>query len=483
MIRRYLLLALPAACLTSQLSAQATFSGPLSPGAFEATMGTGPIASAVKQRAGTPAASAASSRFVRDPALFKAKQAKIVELMRQQSAQAAAEVEQLFAQDLIAMVRPSLREVGLDDQNAADMTAMYWIVAWEASHGIVGQKTDPAVARGARNQIAKLMAGTPQLAQASDRDKQDIADTMFLQAVLVEARMGSAAKAGPDMQRKMSDAVYAEAQQILKTDLRRVKLTSAGFAPETAGTSAASAGATAAATRVATTSGPKGAPAAHAANWAKVEGVYFKSFTGIGVGGMVTIDYEPLVLFRDGTYYEIGGEALEDVDLAASRSARPESWGRWSKSANSYTLTDNKGRADENKLQDGNFFKAFPAEANGNRLAAKYSRISGGGNSAMGGEMMISAQSNYTFAPDGRYSHGSSAGALGSGSVSGVGMAASSRRAPVGGTYRIEKHTITLTDSNGRTTREFFALGSHKNPPLPDPDMIFIGDRVFVDMD
>ncbi len=70
----------------------------------------------------------------------------------------------------------------------------------------------------------------------------------------------------------------------------------------------------------------------HAANWAAVEGVYFRSTTGVGVGGMVVIEFEPLILFRDGSYYEIDDAALEDVDLAAERAATPRRFGRWTRS-------------------------------------------------------------------------------------------------------------------------------------------------------
>ena len=218
------------ACLPASAIAQ----GPLSPGAFEATMGTGPIAQALRGQEGSAApapAGAATTTFKRDPALLKAKEAKLVGLMRQQSPEGAAELEKLFAQDLMTMVAPEFRRMGLNPQDAADMTTLYWVAAWEASHGIVGRPTDPAVVKGARNQLARILVANPAMATASDADKQDIADTMFLQAVLVEARMGAAAKAGPAMQQQTSDAVYKEAAQMLKTDLRKVTLTAAGFAP------------------------------------------------------------------------------------------------------------------------------------------------------------------------------------------------------------------------------------------------------------
>lgn len=483
MTRRLLLFATLLPLLGTAADAQSTFSGPLSPGAFEATLGTGPIANTLRQgedRVDTPAA---TTRFTRDPALFEAKQAQIVEQMRRQSPQAAAEIQQLFAQDLLTLVRPELRRMELDDQDAADMTAVYWIAAWEASNGIVGRKTEPAMTKGARDQIARLMAANPATAQMSDRDRQDLADTMFLQAILAEARMDSAAKAGPALQRQMSDLIHTEASQILNVDLRKVTLSAAGFSPTTgpagpggvatSGTRNAAASAAPATGAIAT--------ARHPENWAQVEGVYFRAYYPAGVGGMVTVDYEPLVLFKDGTYYEVEDEAVEDMDLGASRRARPTKWGRWARSGSGFTLTNAKGKSSHEELQDGSFFKAFPAEAAGNRLAAPYKRVSGGGNSALGGEMTIMAQTNLSFAADGRYTRASSGGAIGSGSMTGVATSAYSNKPASGvGRYRIERHTITLTEPDGQTRRQFFAVGSEKTPPRPDTDLIFIGDRVYV---
>lgn len=414
-------------------------------------------------------ATAQTTRFTRDAARFEAKQAQIVAAARAQSPQLAAELEKAFATDIIAQVAPQFAKLGLSADDMADMTAAYWVTAWEAAHGIVGRDTDPAVVRAARAQIAGVMARNPSLARMADADKQDVADTMLLQTLLVDARMRAAAQAGKPTQDRMSATIAAEAQQLLKTDLTRVTLTDEGFSGT--GAPAATPGSALAA-----------APATHGDNWSKVEGVYFKSYTGVGVGGMVTIEYEPVVLFKDGSYYEVEGPALEDVDLVASRAAKPAAWGRWSRSGATYVLTDHKGRASDEKLQDGSFFKAFAAEDGGGTLRRAYKRVSGGGNSALGGEMSIMTQTRFAFAPDGSLAREGSAGAIGSGAQSGVSMAAGSRRGG-GGRYTVKRHTITMTGADGKTERQFFAFGSQGAVPRVDDDMIFIGDRAFVDMD
>lgn len=221
----------------------------------------------------------------------------------------------------------------------------------------------------------------------------------------------------------------------------------------------------------------------HPENWTIVEGVYFWGTTGIGVGGMVVIAFKPIVLFTDGRYYEIDDAPLEDLDLAAEQRRRPRNWGRWTGNGGAYVLTDDKGRPNTYRLQDGRFFKAFPAEP-GTVLDKRYSRFSGGGNSALGGEMTVAVSTRMTFARDGRFTTGDSVGAVGSGAQSGVGLSYGARRQmPAPGRYAVDRHTLVLTYPDGRTERRFFAFASSRTPPRISRDMLFIGDSGYTSDD
>lgn len=227
---------------------------------------------------------------------------------------------------------------------------------------------------------------------------------------------------------------------------------------------------TPAAERPAVASAPPVSAGAHPENWSRVAGVYFRSTTGFGVGGMMIMDFEPLVLFNDGAYYEIDDAPLEDVDLARSKTAEPRRWGRWRGGGTKFALTDSKGQFDDVELQQGRFFKAYPAEAAGG-LAGAYESMGGGGNSALGGGVTIAVSGKLAFSPDGRFTSGRSTGALS------PGVTASARRGG-GGRFTVSRHTLTLTHADGRTERRFFAYSSEKTPPRVDRDMIFIGDTV-----
>lgn len=263
--------------------------------------------------------------------------------------------------------------------------------------------------------------------------------------------------------------------------MRAVVLTPAGFKPRGGkpATTPASPLSTAAAPAANAVAGGTGR---HPENWKNVEGVYFRSAFTVGAGGMMVQDFRPIILFRDGSYYEVEGPALEDMDLAASRASAPRRWGRWQRSGDSFSLTDDKGRPGQaRKLQDGWFFKAFAAEGGGNSLANRYTRVSGGGNTALGGTVMVMSETDLTFAPDGRFIRKGSGGGSNSGGWTGVGVSAYSNNTNAG-RYKINQYTISMTQPDGSTKRQFFAFGSQKNPARIDSDMMFIGDTVYTVM-
>jgi len=218
-------------------------------------------------------------------------------------------------------------------------------------------------------------------------------------------------------------------------------------------------------------------PAAHAANWAKVDGVYFRSLAGFGVGGMAGLRFNPTVFFKDGTFYEIDDAALEDVDLAAARAAHPKRWGRWSRQGDRFTLTDDGGRTNVYPLQQGVLFKAFPATGAG-PLLGSYKNLSGGGNTAFGGDVMIATQNRFNFLPGGVYTTQRSTGASNSGASTGVGSTVAARTAGEG-RFSVERHTIVIEGPDGRLQRRFFAFGSRKTPAQLDTGMLFIGDATY----
>ncbi|RVU15107.1 hypothetical protein EOE48_21085 [Methylobacterium oryzihabitans] len=397
---------------------------------------------------------------------------------------AAETARELARHDYDAVFRGFLAGTPLREDDAGDVLTAFIVLQWMVANDATAEPSAAALA-AVRRRFVVPMAERPPLSQPAARAA--FAEQVKLRAVLHHAGWQAARQLGvlPRFLATLSNEFIPAAR------LRSLALTDDGLVPKDGArgdpdrrpsrrpppSADARPGPT-----PAPVAADASAPPAHAANWAGVEGVYFRSTTGFGVGGLMIVDFEPLIVLRDGTYYEIGDTALEDVDLAAERAARPRRFGRWRKAGESFVLTDSRGNANDYKPGDGSFFPAFPASA-GESVGRAYRRLSGGGNSAMGGDVAVAVESRYDFRPDGSYGRGGSVGAINSGAGTGVGSSVSRRRAPEGGRYALDRHTLTLTGADGRSRRLFFAWGSQKDPPEPDRDMLFIGDDVFTSAD
>lgn len=400
------------------------------------------------------AAAPTQTRFQRDPALLRAKQSQLIDAVRASDPQTAAQLARAFRGDVAAQVAPAFRPYGFSVDDAADMTAAYWITAWEASHGLVGTATDPAVARGVRAQLAKEMG--PRLAGRSDAVKQDIADTMLLQLLIAEARMAGAKAAGPQAVEAMSNTIYREASALLKVDLRAVAMSTGGFKPV-----AARAGQRAQAPHTAPS------PSTSGGRTASVSGTYFRAIAGSGAA----VDFEPLVLFADGSYVELDETPLADLDAAADKARSPRRWGKWQRQGATFLLTGSDGRTNDYRLGTGNFFPAFAAAA-GPPLAGSYSRTSGGGSFLPGGAVTVVAVNRIAFNAYGSFREGKSAGGIAPNATIG-------NRSAAQGRWRLDGSALELTYADGRRLRTSFLWGASGSPARPTANMAFIGGDTF----
>ncbi|MBB3472944.1 hypothetical protein [Sphingomonas sp. BK345] len=389
----------------------------------------------------------ADTRFRRDPALMRVQQAQLVAAIKAKDPATAAALETAFRQDVVEAVRPAFQRFGFSPDDAADMTAAYWITAWEAAHGQVGVETDPAIARGVRAQLAGVLG--PKLRGRGDAEKQEIADTMLLQMLFADARM-RAAKAGGDAKvRAMSDAIHAEASELLKTDLRQVEMTASGFKPVAAATEQDT------------------GPAPGSGRTPPVSGLYFRAIAG-GAG----VSYEPLVFFTNGDYVELDETPLVDLDAAADRARSPARWGTWRKQGETFLLTSSKGRTSDYRLGLGSFFPAFTADRS--PLSGTYKLTSGSTVYMADGPVSTLGVSRLTFAADGTFTQGAEGGGVA------PTVAVSSRAAQRSGRWKLSGTMLELTYADGRQVRKSFVWAAQGTPPRPDPDMAFIGGDPFL---
>ena len=199
----------------------------------------------------------------------------------------------------------------------------------------------------------------------------------------------------------------------------------------------------------------------------QIVGIYLDENYTSGVGGMPVLEYDAVMLLRDGTAYEDFEVPPTELNLASFKKARPSRVGKWKRTAKGFSVLFNGDKtASEIKAS----FKVKPASA-GQKLAGSYETIGGGGNTALGGDVMVAYSNSYTFAPNGRFSGDRSGG----GNAPGVAVSSTSKNA---GTYSVSGYTLILKYNGGQTVRKLFYF-------YPDKDsaskpVIGIGDSAYV---
>jgi hypothetical protein len=186
-------------------------------------------------------------------------------------------------------------------------------------------------------------------------------------------------------------------------------------------------------------SAPRGTPSAITG---QIDSFGFDTKAGMGIGGFITTEVYPVVLFKDGS-------ALTDVtglnDPAAHRRANPEDWVRWRRSGGKIELMKSSG------WKAMSFSRTYVSLPAGFRLNGLFRRLSGAGNMGVGGSDSVSAVSEYRFWPDGTVVRG---GSLGSTASSGDSSVVTSSVSPnARGKYRIDGLTLSIRYDDGSSER------------------------------
>jgi hypothetical protein len=140
----------------------------------------------------------------------------------------AAKMEQLFAStDIIGQIGSVMRSyAGLDKNNAADAFALYWVSAWKASKGDVSDKS-AASYKAVAAQAARGMSTSPEMARATDAQKQEMAEALLVQSALIDGMLEEY-RSNPAMMAKLAQSVRQGAKAS-GLDLDAMTLTEQGF--------------------------------------------------------------------------------------------------------------------------------------------------------------------------------------------------------------------------------------------------------------
>lgn len=189
---------------------------------------------------------------------------------------------------------------------------------------------------------------------------------------------------------------------------------------------------------------PSAAPSrADPAALAAIDSFAFDTRPVMGIGGFITTDIYPIVLFKN-------GDVLAEVEgltfpggLAAHRRAHPDQWTRWQRTGAELQILEATGWG---TLPFPTTYGALP---DGFRLDGLFRRLSGVGTMGVGGTDAVTAFNEYRFHPDGRVERGGGVGGrseFGGTSTVTRGVAPNRR-----GAYRIEGLQLRITYDDGST--------------------------------
>jgi hypothetical protein len=186
---------------------------------------------------------------------------------------------------------------------------------------------------------------------------------------------------------------------------------------------------------------------AHAAA-SRIEAVVLDQGYGMGYNGMITLEYQPMVLFKDGRYTSHADSAVM---------AQPRIDGRWQRDAAGYALIGNNGKV----LHVPAKLRARPA-APGGTLEGAYRSLSGVGQAGTG-VAVVAAWKNLQFGRDGSVRLAQGAGASTGDTVTHGSRAGMAR-------YQLDGYAIALAHADGRVETRLFYF-------FPDSDnAIGLGD-------
>lgn len=141
----------------------------------------------------------------------------------------AKDMAAMFAQnDVIAMIDKDLRKQNLRADNVADAYSVWWISAWQATRGLTDD-VSPATVNAVREQAARALGATGQFAKANDAAKQEMAESLLIQAAMAEVAVEQAQGDSARL-RQVATAVNQGAKG-MGLDLMTMELGEKGFTP------------------------------------------------------------------------------------------------------------------------------------------------------------------------------------------------------------------------------------------------------------
>jgi hypothetical protein len=172
-----------------------------------------------------------------------------------------------------------------------------------------------------------------------------------------------------------------------------------------------------------------------------------------GMGGAIYPVYNPYILFKDGTIYKDPVEGLNLFDVAASRTAEPKKWGTWKMSGTALVIhwPLEKPKYQNSTWEKSSYKSILPAKK-GEAIEGSFKTLTGGGNTALGGDVLVVAAATITFSNDGKFTLAKVAGVSSGRDI----WENTNSKSDEAGYYKLDQYSIELKYNNGKTEHRFF---------------------------
>jgi hypothetical protein len=196
-----------------------------------------------------------------------------------------------------------------------------------------------------------------------------------------------------------------------------------------------------------------GTPSGKGINKDQIHAVIMHLEYEAGMGGGIYPVYNAYILLKDASIYKHPITSPAYLDVVTSKISEPKKWGTWKINGTqiiTYWPTE-KPRDQNETWEKKSYYNTLPAKQ-GELLEGSYKTLTGGGNTALGGDVMVVASANITFNKQGKFTLAKSAGVSSSVSV----WENTNSKSGESGTYTLDEYSIVLNYNNGKIERRFF---------------------------
>lgn len=195
------------------------------------------LGATVQNRGGRPAAArpptstaVAGTGYKSSPAVSARLRGQFADFLARADPANAARLRQAVRQnDLLGLWERHVAVDGLRRGDVADAMAAYWVQNWQIANKV--SYTSRAQVQAVRGQVARALGASPAFARMGDAARQELAETYMLNFVAQGSAFSDAvARKDAALAARLSDAAVARFRSDMKLDLRRLRLTPAGFA-------------------------------------------------------------------------------------------------------------------------------------------------------------------------------------------------------------------------------------------------------------